>query len=132
MPLRTLSGRGRVALCSVLLLALALAQTLGFVHRIVHAPLMLQATAGAVPQSMPAPSAAPSKHGLQALFAGHFFEHGCDLFDQASHADMLGVASVVAMPIELPSEAPARALPMWQIAAQAAGFLARGPPVVTS
>ena len=135
MPLRTLSRRLRAVLCAGLLLALVLAQTLGLVHRVVHAPLVLQGAAGAAHRVAPAPSEAPFaqgvKRGLPALFAGHVFEHGCDLYDQASHADMLGVAPLVAAAVDPRPLAPVRTQPTWQIAAAAAGFLARGPPVVT-
>ncbi len=138
MPLRTLSRRGRAVLGATLLLALALAlaQTLGLVHRIVHVPLLLQGAAGTLAPARAAVGATASpetqKSALQALFIGHAFEHGCDLYDQASHADMLGVAVLVAAALDLPSQTLARTLPTWYLAAQAAGFLARGPPVVTS
>jgi hypothetical protein len=109
--------------CSTLLIALVFAQTLGLVHRIVHAPtighpaLLASATA-----STPAGTA-----WLKALFAGHSSEHGCDLYDQLSHADAVPQASINPLMVH-----DIDAVPSWHsgvhVAAQAAGFLARGPP----
>jgi len=107
--------------CSTLLIALVFAQTLGLVHRIVHAPTI----------GHPAPLASASTPAgtawLKALFAGHSSEHGCDLYDQLSHADAVPQASITS-----PVVHTIDAVPSWHsgvhVAAQATGFLARGPP----
>lgn len=112
----------RRALITGALLAFVLAQALGLMHRIVHAPLPGQGVvhaSGAVAQ--------PEVPWVKALFAGHDHEHGCKLYDQSSHADL---ACGDAPGVALQGSAAAADLihPGWQLAAQAAGFLARGPP----
>ena len=122
MPLRSTSRRFRRAVFSVVLLALSLAQTLGAMHRIVHAPLSAHGLAAGAGQP-----AGLGPEWLQALFVGHGHGQDCDLYDQLSHADLLGVdAVVVALPTLPDAHDPAQ--PASHIAAQAAGFLARGPP----
>lgn len=120
--MRASSARFRRTLFSIVLLALVLAQTLSLVHRIVHSPLAVHATA---------PSGAPLTHPatdwLKALFAGHSTEQGCELYDQLAHSDLLA-ADALLVPLLHPTEARAPSHPAWHLAAQAAGFLARGPP----
>lgn len=123
MPLRSTSRRFRRAVFSIVLLALGLAQTLGVMHRIVHAPLAAQAFGAGAAQAGSA-----GQGWLKALFAGHTHE-GCDLYDQMSHADLLGVDGAVVALQALPQARDALH-PASHIAAQAAGFLARGPPSV--
>jgi hypothetical protein len=140
MLLRTLSARRRRMLCLAMLVALALAQTLGLIHRIVHAPagsyaafVASSAGAGAAFNTGSTGAAAAfntSTDWLKALFAGHASEQGCDLYDQFSHADGVPAAPAVvvllaAADVASPSPAASR------VAAQAAGFLARGPPVTS-
>ena len=162
MPLRTLSARLRRTLCMAMLVALALAQTLGLIHRIVHAPAggyaafaassagtgttsntdsasevaassMSGARAAAALSTTNAGAAAAfnaSTDWLKALFAGHSSEQGCDLYDQFSHADGVSTAPAVVVLLaagDVASASPARS----RVAAQAAGFLARGPPVTS-
>ena len=124
MPLRSTSRRFRRAVFSVVLLALALAQTLGAMHRIVHAPLSTHVLVAGAAQP-----AGTGPDWMQALFAGHGHAQDCGLYDQLSHADLLGVDAVVVALPTLP-EAHDPAQPASHIAAQAAGFLARGPPSV--
>ena len=124
MRLRAASMRLR-SLCMTLLVALALTQTLGLVHRIVHAPAV-----GHPAYSMGGTVAAQPSSGigwLKSLFAGHSSEQGCDLYDQFSHADGIPTVPAWTVPPEAGDRAIAwhAALPM---AAQAAGYLARGPP----
>ena len=143
MPFRHSSPRFRRSLFGVLLLALALAQTLGLMHRIVHGPLPLRAAAlvgepmakGATRVAALANASMvvveapgqPAAQWLQQLFAGHDKGHDCRLYDQLTHGDLawgdgpaLEPAALVACPLAEP--------PGWQLAWQAAGFLARGPP----
>lgn len=121
LPLRAASMRFRRLACATLLFALVLAQTLGLVHRIVHAPI------GGHPAISASASTKAGTSWLKALFAGHSNEQGCDLYDQLSHADAVPAASTAAILAHAFD-----AVPTWHsvghLAAQAAGFLARGPP----
>ncbi len=106
-------GRARSLVLS-LCLALALLQTLGVMHRVVHAPHGADGHATG---------------WLERLFAGHAANgHGCDAYDQASHGDLAGGFAA----LDVPAVPPAVELPLphssWHTAAQARGFLARGPP----
>ena len=107
--------------CSTLLLALILAQTLGLVHRIVHAPL------GGHPAMSASASVSVETGWLKALFSGHSSEHGCDLYDQLSHADAVPPAPAAAI-LAPDRDAAVAWHSVGQVAAQAAGYLARGPP----
>ena len=118
----------------VLALALVAVQMLGLAHRIVHADRAQLAAAAALALAgsadAPALKSAAHRSGsswLLALFSGHDPGHDCDAFDQMSHAD-----AVVGMTLDtaLPS-APVEACvthAAWHLAAQAQGYLARGPP----
>jgi hypothetical protein len=119
-----------MALVLALAMALWIASTLGFMHRVVHAP----GVRTAVPSPVSAPSRAdsPDPHvharvGVAALFGHHGSEDDCRLYDQLSGGfATLSVPSLV-LPIALPmarfhfflGEAIAR----W-----VALFDARGPP----
>ena len=107
--------------CSTLLVALVLAQTLGLVHRIVHGPT------GGHPAAAAARSNSSGTAWMKALFAGHFSEQGCDLYDQLGHADAVPQAPIAALVAPDVDATPSRHSGV-QVAAQAAGFLARGPP----
>lgn len=116
--------RFKRALIASVLLAFVLAQALGLMHRVVHAPFVGH---GFVTASAEAPQARVS--WVKALFAGHDSERGCDLYDQSSHADM-ACGEGPSLSLQGPSGADAVIHPGWQLAAQAAGFLARGPPAL--
>lgn len=97
--------------------ALVLTQLLGVAHR---------AMSGHATHSAQAGDAGP--HLLKALFAGHHDDRDCKVYDQWAHADLADVSAAV-QAVGLPGETPVVATHRaWQIAAQAAGFLARGPP----
>lgn len=103
----------RRPLAGLLVCALLLTQALGLLHRVLHAH---------------GPSHAVHEHGrIEALFDHHHDLGDCQLFDQLSHADGVGFAFAEsgAMP---PAPMPAPALQTPRMAAQAAGYLARGPP----
>jgi hypothetical protein len=105
----------RRSLAGLLVCALLLTQALGLLHRVTHA-------------DGPPSSHAEHSHGLlEALFAQHQDEDDCQIYDQLSHADGVGYGFVEpgAMP---PVQQPAMALRTPMLAAQAAGYLARGPP----
>ena len=111
--------RLRCPLLAGVLLALVAAQTLGAMHRIVHATLGNGQFAFASAQDKP--------HGLARLFAGHAGEQGCEFYDQLAHADLLP-----ALPPSLPPPAaapvPDAVVHVGCIAQPIAGHLARGPP----
>jgi hypothetical protein len=109
------------ALIASVLLAFVLAQALGLLHRIVHAPLLGQGVVHA------AAEARVDVSWVKALFAGHDNERGCDLYDQSSHAD-LACSDAPTLALQGPSIGTVPLHPGWQLVAQAAGFLARGPP----
>lgn len=88
-----------------LVLSLLLAQALGFMHGIEHAPRTLLPTVQSVPlQSTAADVSAGARSGwVTDLFAGHSEESTCQVFDQLSHGSaLLGQALVVA-PLTLAS-----------------------------
>jgi hypothetical protein len=122
MSFRQATLRFKRALISGVLLAFVLAQALGLMHRIVHSPLQGQGVAHAAAE---APQA--GLPWLKALFAGHDSERGCDLFDQSSHAD-LACGESLFLALQEPTASADVIHPGSQLAAQAAGFLARGPP----
>jgi hypothetical protein len=138
LPTRLHASRRRAAWLAVVVVLL-LAQTLGLLHRVAHAP-----TAGLGPhkfaaaQSRPVEPAAavhasaehaPSGgHGLAALFGGHD-GGGCASYDQAAHSDLL-VSAAPALGAIAVSVAVAAPQCAGQPAAQAAGYLARGPPAL--
>jgi hypothetical protein len=124
MPLRHATHRLQRALITGVLFAFVLAQALGLMHRIVHAPF---GGHGFVHASAEAPRA--DVPWVKALFAGHDNEHGCDLYDQSSHAD-LACGDVLTVALQEPAAGTEQLHSGWQLAAQAAGFLARGPPAL--
>jgi hypothetical protein len=99
--------------------ALLLTQALGLLHRVLHVddhPHAAHEHGG------------HEQHGSHAELFGHDPDSAdCQIFDQLSHTD--GVGFGVVAPGTLPPAQPtaaARQAP--QLAAQAAGYLARGPP----
>lgn len=126
----------RRAAWGLLVLALVAAQALGQWHRVVHAPGM--------PGHVAAHAAHP--HGHEAhdvhahahlgetasswaarLFDADGHAAACVLYDQLAHADGLPNLPVLWLPpVWVAALTPWEG--RWQIAAQAVGFLARGPP----
>lgn len=155
MPSRRISPSLRRATAAALLFALVLAQTLGAMHRIVHAPIAAHAAAAAAhagatatpsaaatlsavarPRAAATPAfptlrtaTAPAGSGwLLALFSGHASEQGCDLYDQLSHADglpMAALASAVAPALPAPIAASISSA----IRVRTFAVRARGPPL---
>jgi len=111
--------RRRAAFTVALLAAVVLLQWFGLVHRVAHAPQLA---------AVHAVDAQPAHGVLDALFGSHHSGADCQLFDQLAHADTL--VSFVAPPMPaLPMPgAPPQVHERWHLAAQAAGYLARGPP----
>jgi hypothetical protein len=99
-----------------------LMQVAGLWHGVVHAHGPLHAVHnGAAP--LPEPT------GLERLFAHHDDAADCQVFDQLSHADAPGFARLDPG-VEHPALPRLRAPPLANVAAQAAGFRARGPPAL--
>ena len=110
-----------------ILVLMLLAQALGLVHRIAHSPAPLRAVAASFDAQPSATAGLPLARWVQALLPAHDSDRSCQLFDQLTHADVaIGAMSAVASHSfgDLP-QATHRAS---RLAAQAAGFLARGPP----
>ncbi len=117
MPTRLLLPSLRRSLIGLMLAAFALTQWLGVVHRVMngHAAAAAQADDGGA-------------RLLKALFAGHHDDRDCKVFDQLAQADLAGGLAVVPAAHDTGDTPVIAAHRSWQIAAQAAGFLARGPP----
>ena len=122
MSLRHLTARTIRTLLFSVMGALVFAQTLSALHRVVHAPHAASAAATGQGQIF-----RTSTKVIEALFAGHDSEHACDQYDQLNHADLAVGVHAFVVPTTL-VEVPVAVHPGWQLAAQAAGFLARGPP----
>lgn len=102
-------------------------QALGLVHRVAHAPGVVRGVAAAPEAQVSTPSAQPQGDWFQALLPVHDSDRSCQLYDQLTHTDAAPAAmlSVVEHTAQATPQATHRAS---CIAAQAAGFLARGPP----
>jgi hypothetical protein len=106
----------------VLALALVLAQSIGLIHGIAHAPLLANAYAeqvGDAPDSF-----------VERLFGDHHDQNGnakCHLFDQSNHLDGACDVSSVALPTHLATVVPVAFTGLSAVRWLAA-FHARGPP----
>jgi len=119
---RTLTLSMRRACVNLMLVALLATQMLGLLHRVTHGHGVASVGASGV-------QAATAIKPLQALFGQHTADSDCRLFDQVSHADMMGFEPVDAMS-RATADRPAAMHPAWHIACQAVGALARGPPAL--
>lgn len=106
------SRRATLWLC---MLALVVAQALGFMHRVLHAPVE-----PAVAQDVHADS------GVHALFAGHDDGSTCRLLDAAGHEGPPVQAAPAA--VLMPSHAMIVFTECEAIARRSELFQARGPP----
>ncbi|RYX88489.1 MAG: hypothetical protein EOO28_36015 [Comamonadaceae bacterium] len=117
------------------MLALLVAQSLGFVHRVVH---HMPAPLAAASQGLKAPAAQPSGMAAAPVAAAGFlaslFQHNeddpsCRVFDQAGSADALACPAAAVLPMALSSFVllffQGEVLARW-----VALFDARGPPSV--
>lgn len=115
----------RRLLAGALLCALLLTQALGLLHRVLHAhgPAPMQASHAWLVQG----TAAPQERGFAALFAQHHDAQDCQVFDQLTqaHAPGFAIAAVAAEPM---AEVRLAIFAAPDLAAQAVGYLARGPP----
>ena len=117
--------RDRIVL--LLAVALVIVQLLGMMHAVLHDHARTSAAHAFARVAPELRSTEPS--GFGALFSGHDSQADCDLFDHITHADLAG--------LDAPAFTAAHSdgiviagHPGWHIAWQAAGFLARGPPVL--
>lgn len=121
----------RRALTAALLLSVLLVQWVGLIHGIVHAPgpsgwhAAVEARSAA---DRPPAAGDASRADANAPFGAHDDQSQCRLFDQLAHADLAW--QVPPMLLEPSSGADLAPAPMGgHMAAQAAGYLARGPPL---
>jgi len=110
----------------ILVLALLIAPTLGFMHRVVHGPHVEAAHEHLAAQD--AAGDCEHSHGwLTALFGHDEHDTGCRLYDQLGSGDSLLSVAAVLLPLVLSSflirQSRGLALVRWR-----AQFDARGPP----
>lgn len=118
---------------AALVLVLLLAQWLGLVHRVVHARGAASQHALFVADAAAhADAAGHDAHAddAPAFWFGHDDDAGCVLYDQLTHADAAWSAPAAVLP-PCGSSTPRALHRSWHLAAQSAGFLARGPPALS-
>ena len=116
-----LHPRTRRRLLPLLAAALLWLQALGLWHHVVHGV--------GVHGDGPVAAAGVHHHAGDHSFAGH--DEGdpqCRLYDQLAHAD-LAAGSASPAPVAAVHGEPMTLTPAGRLAPQAAGFLARGPPL---
>lgn len=109
----------------VLALALVLAQSIGLIHGIAHAPLLTQTQIQQTEQVGDAPDTF-----VERLFGDHHDQNGnatCHLFDQSNHLDGLCNVPSVALPTLLATFTVVAFAGLFT-ARRLAPFQARGPP----
>lgn len=129
---RCLGLRLRVLLLAVLMIGL---QTLASIHGVAHRGALAGMPSGQVTAGMAAVSPLSGEpytgdDWLHRLFADHSQGSAdCHLYDQLLHADAAPAAAAVAVVplVWAPPQEPRTSL---ALAAQAAGYLARGPPSI--
>ena len=119
--------RPRRVLIAVAMLALVLAQTLGLVHRVVHAHAAPVSHAISTDAYSRVDTGEAEAAWVHRLFGDHHGGSDCDSYDKLTGCDALKSVVVAPAPPSVDSTlTPVH--PAWHLAAQAAGFLARGPP----
>ncbi len=113
---------------AVLATSLVLSQALWFLHRVAHVGVATHLGAAHGVDSTRVTVFAPVKSlWAKALLPDHQDEQSCAQYDQLGHADLaLGCEALNLSQALLPNAQPAHMASL--MAAQAAGFLARGPP----
>ncbi len=124
-------GRLRAAalgLVGLLLGAMLLAQTLGLMHGVLHAPLMGGAPAAHTHHHEGAKRTDHGGDWLETLFAGHDEgSNSCRVFDQQGHTDLMLFFASLALPSVLRAQLPAEGIAC-RLRLAAAPFQARAPP----
>ena len=110
-----------------ILVLMLLAQALGLVHRIAHSPAPLRAVAASFDAQPSATAGLPLARWVQALLPAHDSDRSCQLFDQLTHADV-AIGAMPSVGSHSFGDVPQATHRASRLAAQAAGFLARGPP----
>jgi len=128
-----------------LVVFVVLAQTMGLVHRVGHGPGQAahashaphgnhghaHATAHATAHAHPHGDTPPAGDWLHQLLSGHAAGSDCLGFDHAVVGDLIAAAPAWLAPVAAPDDTVPDAQRVWHLAAQAAGFLARGPPLLS-
>ena len=117
---------------AVLAACLMLAQALWLLHRVAHFEVATRASVAHIGAALKAPVcdhavSAWVSAWSKALLPDHQDERSCADYDQLSHADMAPGCTVTTLS-QPPATRPEATHVPSGMAAQAAGFLARGPP----
>lgn len=133
---RTVTSRKLLAWLMPWLLgcALLLAQALGLMHGVVHAPQASSNVKASVALQSAVTAATQTDrsgtHWVDDLFSLHHGDNDCRLYHQASHDGAMPQLAALALPVVLPPSAvgiyEGEALARW-----AALFDARGPPLTS-
>jgi hypothetical protein len=107
----------RRPLAGLLVCALLLTQALGQLHQVLHGHMHAHGQVQEVDEH----------GGPQDLFVHDIGSAECQIFDQLSHADGVGFGYIEPGPAP-PAVRPAPRQQAPKVAAEAAGYLARGPP----
>jgi hypothetical protein len=117
-----------LGLVSLLLGATLLAQTLGLMHGLLHAPLLGGAPAAHAHHHEDADAADHGRAWLTTLFAGHDESSGsCRVYDQQGHSALPATFASLAVPGVLRAPVPAQGIDCL-LGAAATPFEARAPP----
>jgi hypothetical protein len=113
-------------LVAVLAISLVLSQALWLLHRVAHVGVATQTSAA---QAHAASSGHAADRWVKSLLPDHQDQRSCAQYDHLSHADM--APGCAAQDVTQAHAVLAQATHVAsQMAAQAAGFLARGPPAI--
>ena len=113
-------------LAAVLVLALLLAQALGFVHRSVHGPVTAGPSLSTVAHEQAGTGAGADEDGWATVFDHDAGDAECRLFDAVGHDAVQ--PCLLALPVALPPTAILALLAGESLARWATMFDARGPP----
>jgi hypothetical protein len=128
LALTSIASLRRCWFVALLATCLVLSQALWLLHRVAHVGIATHAGAAHGPAATQAVS--PSQVNslwAKSLLPDHQDERSCAQYDQLGHADLaLGCEPLQVSQALMPNAQPAHVASL--MAAQAAGFLARGPP----
>ncbi|NUZ06472.1 hypothetical protein [Piscinibacter koreensis] len=133
MRFRTLTAtpgprhRRRMVAVAWLVFALVAAQSLGLLHRVVHAGSLVRLGTSAAVEHVRSPAAEVREPGFPALFLRHDGKSACSLFDGMT-GTALAVAALLPLPLLVVPRERLRPFAADFVARWAALFDARGPP----